>query len=295
MYYNKTLLDAAGVERAPSSFGEIVETARKLPPVNANGQKITAFAQMPNSPLLANWIGQIPGRGVNASYIVDNRNGRDGTATKLVCDTEGTLLAFLKAWKAMYDAGALLNVSDGLNNLFLTQQTVFLTTSTSNLASLLTQIDNRFELGCAYFPRINDASNFGATVSGSALFMFNKGEGAKTAAAWELVKFMTSGPIQARFSVATGYTPVNTGSYGEKIYTDYTARYPQAEVGSGQLNETSADMMGITVGPSRDFYMEIMNQVSAMLNENKDPEQTAASMTAALNLLLEDYLAANPD
>jgi sn-glycerol 3-phosphate transport system substrate-binding protein len=295
MYYNKTLLDAAGIEKAPSTFEEIIETARKLPAVNANGQKITAFAQMPNSPLLANWIGQIPGRGVNASYIVDNRNGRDGTATKLVCDTEGTLLGFLKAWKAMYDAGALLNVSDGLNNLFLTQQTVFLTTSTSNLSSLLTQIDSRFELGCAYFPRINDASNFGATVSGSALFMFNKGDGAKTAAAWELVKFMTSGPVQARFSVATGYMPVNAGSYGERIYTDHTARYPQAEVGSGQLNETDADMMGITVGPSRDFYMEIMNQVSAMLTENKDPELTAASMASALNLLLEDYLAANPE
>lgn len=295
MYYNKTLLDAAGVDAPPSTFDGIIEAARRLPAVNANGQKITAFAQMPNSPLLANWIGQIPGRGADASYIVDKRNGRDATATKLVCDTEGTLLAFLSAWKGMYDAGALLNVSDGLNNLFLAQQTVFLTASTSNLSSLLIQIDNRFELGCAYFPRINQSSNFGATVSGAALFMFNKGDSVKTAAAWELVKFMSSAPVQARFSVATGYMPVNTGSYAEGIYTDYAARYPQAEVGSGQLSETSADLMGITVGPSRNFYMEIMNQVSAMLNENKEPELTVSSMAAALNLLLDDYTAANPD
>jgi sn-glycerol 3-phosphate transport system substrate-binding protein len=295
MYYNKTLLDAAGIAAPPSTFGEIIEAARKLPARNANGQKISAFAQMPNSPLLANWIGQIPGGELDASYVVDKRNGREGTATKLVCDTEGTLLRFLRAWKAMYDAGALLNLSDGLNNLFLTQQTVFLTASTSQTASLLTQIDNRFELGCAYFPRIDAGSNFGATVSGSALFMFNKGDSLKTAAAWEWVQFMTSAPIQARFSTATGYTPVNAGSYGEAVYIEYTGRYPQAEVGSRQLGETSADMMGITIGPSRDFYMEIMNQVSAMLTENKEPELTAASMAAALNLLLEDYAAANPD
>jgi sn-glycerol 3-phosphate transport system substrate-binding protein len=293
MYYNKSILDAAGIAGPPSTFGEMREASRRLPPANVNGQSLKAFAQMPNSPLLTNWIGQIPGAGISASYVVDKRNGRDGNASRLVCDTEGTLLTFLEAWKAMYDAGALLNVSEGLNNLFLSQQIVFLVTSTSNLTSLLSQIGGRFELGCAYFPRINDKSNFGATVSGSALFMFNKGDKAKTAAAWEFVKFMVSAPVQARFAAATGYMPVNTGSFNEAAYAAYVGQYPQAEVGAKQLNETSADMMGITVGPSRDFYMEIMNQVSNMLTEKKSPQDTVKSMSAALNLLLEDYAAAN--
>jgi sn-glycerol 3-phosphate transport system substrate-binding protein len=293
MYYNESLLDAAGISTPPSSFEEIIEVSRKLPPVNANGQKITAFAQIPNSPYLANWIGQIPGRSVESSYIVDNRNGRDGDATKLVCDTEGTLLTFLRAWKAMYDAGALLNVSDGINNLFLTQQICFMTASTSQLAGFLVQISGRFELGCAYYPRISQTARYGATVSGSALFMFNRGDKAKTKAAWEFVKFMCSPDIQARFAVATGYMPVNNNSFQEKTYADYTAAYPQAETGARQLADTSADMMGIVVGPSRSFYMEIMNQVSAMLTEKKAPEDTVKSMSHALNLILEDYAAAN--
>jgi sn-glycerol 3-phosphate transport system substrate-binding protein len=293
MYYNKSVLDAAGVMDPPTTFDEIIAVSRRLPPVNVNNQSLKAFAQMPNSPLLTNWIGQIPGSDTTASYVVDKRNGRDGNASRLVCDTEGTLLPFLESWKAMYDAGALLNVSEGLNNLFLSQQIVFLVTSTSNLTSLLSQIGGRFELGCAYFPRINDQANFGATVSGSALFMFNKGDTAKTAAAWEFVKFMVSAPVQARFAAATGYMPVNTGSFDEAAYTDYVGRYPQAEVGAKQLSVTSADMMGITVGPSRDFYMEIMNQVSGMLVEKRSPQDTVKSMSAALNLLLDDYAAAN--
>jgi sn-glycerol 3-phosphate transport system substrate-binding protein len=222
------------------------------------------------------------------------RNGRDGSAGRLVCDSEGTLLEFLSAWKALYDAGAVLNVSEGLNNLFLTQQICFLTASTSNLAALLAQIDGRFELGCAYFPRIHGGANFGAAVSGSALFMFDTGGGAKTAAAWELVKFMTSPEIQARFAAATGYMPVHTGSYGEAVYAAYIAACPQAETGAKQLAETSPDMLNVTVGPSRDFYMEIMNQVSAMLTENKSPEEGVRSLSFVLNRMLEDYALANP-
>jgi sn-glycerol 3-phosphate transport system substrate-binding protein len=293
MYYNKSLLGAAGVTAPPSGFEEIIEVSRKLPPANANGQKITAFAQIPNSPYLANWIGQIPGQGKESSYVVNNRNGRDGDATKLVCDAEGTLLAFLRAWKAMYDAGALLNVADGINNLFLTQQICFMTSSTSQLAGLLSQIGGRFELGCAYYPRTNRDARPGAAVSGSAIFMFNRGDKAKTTAAWEFVKFMCSSGVQARLAAATGYMPVNSNSFREKAYADYTAAYPQAEVGARQLADTSADMMGIIVGPSRNFYMEIMNQVSAMLTEKKAPEDTVKSMSAALNLLLDDYAAAN--
>jgi sn-glycerol 3-phosphate transport system substrate-binding protein len=282
-----------GISAPPSSFEEIIEVSRKLPPVNANGHKITAFAQIPNSPYLANWIGQIPGKSGESSYIVDKRNGRDGDATKLVCDTEGTLLTFLRAWKAMYDAGAILNISDGINNLFLTQQICFMTASTSQLASLLAQIGGRFELGCAYYPRINQTARYGATVSGSALFMFNRGDKAKTRAAWEFVKFMCSSDIQARFAVATGYMPVNNNSFREKTYVDYISAYPQAATGAKQLADTSADMMGIVVGPSRSFYMEIMNQVSAMLTEKKAPEDAVKSMSASLNLILEDYTAAN--
>ncbi|MDR1803785.1 MAG: extracellular solute-binding protein [Treponema sp.] len=293
MYYNKTILDAAGITSPPTSFQEIIEAARRLPSTNLNNQKLTAFAQQPNTPLLANWIGQIPGRDTGASYLVNNRNGRDGDATTLVANTEGTLLAFLRAWKAMYEGGALLNVSDGLNNLFLTQQIVFLTASTSMLTSLLNQIDGRFELGCTFFPRVNSAANYGAAVSGSALFMFNKGDSAKTQAAWEFVKFMCSADIQARFSAATGYTPVNIGSANERAYIDYIALYPQAMTGTKQLAETSADMMGVIVGPSRNFYYEIVNQVSFMLTENKTPEETVSTMARALNLLLDDYAEAN--
>jgi sn-glycerol 3-phosphate transport system substrate-binding protein len=295
LYYNKTILDAAGITEPPTTFGEIIEVARKLPKTNAAGQPLTAYAQIPNTPLLANWIGQIPGKdGAGSSYVVNNRNGRDGNASWLVCDTEGTLEIFLRAWKEMYDAGALANVSDSLNDLFLAQQTVFLTANTSQLAGLLAQAGGRFEIACTYYPRINSKMNFGAGMSGSGIFMFNKGTDRRTRAAWEFVQYVLSPSVQASLSAATGYFPGIAAAFEEPAYLANIEKFPQFKVGSDQLSKTSADMLNVTVGPSRDFYMEIMNQVSAMLVNNIEPSRAAKTMGDSLNAMLAEYARANP-
>ena len=294
MYYNRTILEAAGITEVPTTFTEIIEAASRLPETNSAGRELSAFAQIPNTVLLANWIGQLPGQGIGASYVVNNRNGRDAMATHLVCDYEGTLELFLRAWKDMYDSGALRNQSDGLRELFLAEQLVFFTGSTAMMTSLLTQVDGRFELGCTYFPRIHEDANFGATVSGAAMFMFDKGDDNIRAASWELLKHLASPDVQARFSVATGYFPINRYSYNHELYLDYLARYPQMEVGTRQVNKTSPDMAGVIVGPSRDFFLEIQNQVSNMVSGEVDPADAAVSMSNALNGLLEVYVAVNP-
>ncbi len=293
MYYNKTMLDEAGVTTAPTTFAEITAAAENLPATNEAGQAIVAYAQIPNTPTLANWIGQIPSSEYDASYVVDSRNGREASATKLVCDEEGTLLTFLTEWKAMYDAGALQNNSSSLSEMFLTEQLALYTGSTSTIVSLLEQIDGRFELGAAYLPRINDDSNYGATVSGSGMFVFNKNDDAKAMASWELLKYLVSPTVQANFATATGYTPVNKLSLEEQAYVDYTTEYPQMLIGLEQMNETSTDMMGVTVGPSRDFYLEIQTLVSNMLTNGDTPEKGVEDMSASLNDMLDQYARAN--
>lgn len=293
MYYNKTLLDAAGITQAPTTFQEIIDAAAKLPKKTADGKDIAVYASVPNSPSLANWIGQIKGKSINASYVVDNQNGRSANATKLVCDTEGTLATFLTEWKKMYDAKALLNQSDNLSDLFLAGQLTFFTGSSSNLNTLLTKVGNKFELGCAYLPRVNADANFGATVSGSGMFMFNKGDNAKAAAAWEFVKYLASPEVQAQFSTGTGYFPSNKASYDTETYKSYVAKYPQLAVGVDQVSKTSVDMVGITVGPSWDFYMEIQNQVSSMLDSGASADQMVTSLATTLNGILDQYNKAN--
>lgn len=293
MYYNKSMLDTAGVAKAPTTFQEMIDAGKKLPKTTADGTAIAAYAQVPNTPSLANWIGQIKGKDADASYVVDNRNGRSGNATKLVCDTEGTLSTFLTEWKKMYDAGTLLNISDGLSDKFIAGQLAFFTASSSNLTTLLTKVGDKFEIGCANFPRVNADANYGATVSGSGMFMFNSGDSAKAAAAWEFVKYLASSEVQAEFSTGTGYSPACKAAYEAATYQTYVKQHPQLQVAIDQINQTSLDMLGVTIGPSWDFYMEIQNQVSAMLDKGTPVQDTVASMSTALNGLLEQYNKAN--
>lgn len=293
MYYNKTMLDAAGITEAPATFQEIIALAAALPEKTDDGHDIWAYAAVPNTPSLANWIGQIKSTDIDASYVVDNQNGRKANATKLVCDTEGTLGTFLTEWKKMYDAGALLNQSDSLSDLFIAGQLALFTTSSSNLSTLLTVTEGKFELGCAYFPRINDEANYGATVSGSGIFMFDKDDTAKTAAAWEFEKYLVSPDVQAIFSIGTGYFPANKESYKTEAYESYAAQYPQMEVGVDQVNETSIDLVGVTVGPSWDFYMEMMNQISSGLDSGTSVDEMVESVSSTLNGILDQYNKSN--
>lgn len=293
LYYNKTMLEAAGFKSAPTTFQGIIDIAAKLPKQNAVGAAVSAYAGVPNSPSLANWIGQMPGTSTDASYLVDSKNGRAGAVTKLVCDGEGTLLTFLTEWKKMYDAGAVLNQSDGLSDMFIAGQLAFLSASSSNLNTLLTSVGENFEIGSAYLPRVDDKSNYGATVSGSGMFMFDKGDDAQKAASWEFTKYLLSADVQAAFSTGTGYFPSTKAAFETDTYKTYAAKNPQFEIAVKQVNETSPDMLGITIGPSWDFYMEIQNQTSAMLDSGTDPAAAATEMASVLNGILEQYNRSN--
>ncbi len=289
MYYNKTLLDEAGVTTAPTTFAEITAAHEKLPAVNADGAELVTFAQVPNTPTLANWIGQIPGKDADASYVVNNKNGRTGTATELVCDQDGTLATFLTEWKAMYDAGAVKNLGSGLSDMFFAGQMVFFTTSTSNLNTLLTSIDGRFELGCTYYPRVNADANYGATIAGACMCMLNVNDDNKASAAWDFLKYLESADIQARFSMGTGYFAVNNAATELAEYKQFLVEYPQFQASIDQVNATSPDMMGVTVGPSRDFYLTIQDIITMMLEDDMSVEDTVEEMSDTLNAMLYQY------
>lgn len=285
MFYNKTLLDQAGVA-APETFADIAALKGKLPEKTEDGNELTIYAALPNTPTLANWLGQL------GSFVVDNNNGAEGIATKLVCVENGALATFLTAWKDMFEAGALKN-AEGSSDVFVAGQQVLYTTSSSNIASLLNKIGDKFELGVAFYPKPTAEASFGATVSGSSVVMMDKGDEQKKAAAWELVKYLTSKEVQAQFAAGTGYTPVNQKSPETAAYQELLAKYPHYQVPFSQLQQTPVDMRSVTVGPSKDFYYAIQGSVAAMLDENWTVEETVTEMAQELNGLLDQYNKAN--
>lgn len=279
-YYNKTALDAAGFS-APDTLADIGAMAA----LKQDGVQV--YAAVPNTPTLANWLGQL------GSDLVDMHNGTEGTATRLDCIDNGALADFLTAWKALYATGALSN-TNGSSDEFVAGRQLVMTSSTSSVASLLTRIDGAFEMGVAPYLRVNELAAPGATVSGSCLVMFDHGD-ARRAAAWELVSFLTGAEIQADFARGTGYLPIHQAAAESEAWQNLVAEYPQYAVGLEQLRSTPDSMRSVTVGPAADFYYAIINDISDMLEDDLTVDETVEILSDDLGGMLEQYLRANPE
>ncbi len=285
MFYNKTLLDSVH-EPAPQTFEDIIRLAAALPKTTGAGTELAAYAAVPNTPTLANWLGQMD------SYLVNYQNGSEASATELACIENGALETFLTEWKKMYEAGALKNTA-GSTDAFAAGQLALITASSSNVTALLHRINGAFELGVAPYPKVNEAASFGATVSGSCLVMFDHEDAARRRAAREWVMYLTSAAVQADFAVGTGYLPSNDQAAEEEAYKQLVEEYPQYAVGMEQLRVTPVQMRSVTVGPAADFYYAIQNCVTDMLDEDLSVEETAAIMEEELGGLLYQYTQAN--
>ncbi len=277
-FYNKTVLDSCGIP-APQTLGDI--GAMK----GAVDSGVTVYAAVPNTPTLANWLGQL------GSDLVNFHNGSEGTADSLACIDNGALLTFLTAWKELYLTGALDN-ADASSDAFAAGKLLVMTSSSSKVAGLLQKIDGKFDLGVCAYPRVNDSASAGATVSGSCLVMFDHG-GARRQAARELVSFLTGASSQASFAMATGYIPSCQSALESDAWQAFIAENPQYEAAAEQLRDTPDTMRSVTVGPSADFYYAIMNDISDMLFEDLTPEETADIMNEDLSGMLAQYIRNN--
>lgn len=280
LYYNKTVLDAAGV-KAPETLADIAALAGKLP------AGVGAYSDLPNSASMNNWIQQLGGK------TFDLDNGTLGGAAKLTAAGDGTLLTFLKEWKALYESGALNNSGSANTDAFVAGRTALMTGSTSALGGILQKVNGSFEVGVAYFPRVNEKAKVGATSSGSALMAFDRGDALKMKAAWCFMQFMTSPEMQASFAGSTGYLPVNKATAEEKSYKELLTVTPQFGVGVQQLAETDPGFTSVTVGPAADIYYAVQNNISEMLESELSPEDTVLHMQEELEGILAAYNRAN--
>ncbi len=282
-YYNKDLLAKAGWTKAPDTFADVIALAKDM---KAKGMTQKAFQSVPNTPTLANWIGQL------GSYVVNEKNGSTGIASELACIDNGALETFLTEWKAMYDAGALVNENSSVDK-FIAGEIALMTSSSSSVTSILSKVNGAFDLGVGTYLRVNDKASHGATISGSCLAMFDSGEALKKEASWHFMQYLTSAEVQADFAAGTGYTPANTASVDDAAYKAVTSKYPQYLLAFEQLNNTPKDMCSVTVGPSTDFYYAVMQCSSDMLKNKQTVKETIEIMSDELGNLLTEYVRNN--
>jgi sn-glycerol 3-phosphate transport system substrate-binding protein len=290
LYYNKTAFGEAGIDHAPKNLDELAVVAQKLVQRDEKG-KITRYgiANVPTTYELCVWLGQQNGM----SYITDEENGHTGIPTKVVFDENGTMETFLEKWKALYETGALENLTNDVNSEFASGKVTMMAASTSKLTTVMQMVGDRFELGVASLPMVNEKATGGVNVGGGALYAFDNGSG-NSEAAWEFVKFATSSKQQLAWHIATGYFPVNAKTYSDEEFLTYNKENPLFGVAIKQLQDSNPLVQGVWVPSAYQIYYAFQSGILKMLAEDKSPQETTEALAKEINGYLSDYARANP-
>lgn len=116
-------------------------------------------------------------------------------ATAVAFDENGGAKNILTAWKSLYDKGFAPNVGKGGDAGladFSAGKSAITLGSTASLKQILQDVNGKFEVGTAYFPKIKSSDEGGVSIGGASLWALNNDDPKKTRATWEFVKFLIS-------------------------------------------------------------------------------------------------------
>ena len=276
-YYNRTVYNSLGIEppRTLDVFISIISAT-------ANDSR-TGFSGVPATFELSTFIGAQNG----LSYMVDNRNGHDGGATKAIFDEEGTYKAFLEKWKKLYETGAYNPISSGVTAEFTSGRTAAMLASSSNLASVISAVDGAFEVGVAKVPMVNEQATGGTVISGGALFCFTDNHAVK-----EVLSYLISPEVQALWSEGTGYVPVSYKAIETSSYQSFLAENPLYQVALDSLLESNPGLANVWVPSAYSIYYAFQANIMDVLN-GKDIDLAVKEMAATVNDAIAAYNSQN--
>lgn len=288
LYYNKEAFKEAGLdpEKAPRTFEEVTEAAKKLVKKDANGQTVRyGFGPSIYGWLFEQWMA------VSGGYYTDNGNGRDKRATKITFNDEKGK-AILDWWKAGVDGGYFWNPgvdNDGAANAFNAGKTAMYVESTARLRGHINATQGKFTIGTGRYPRpANAPATGGNIIGGASVYILKGASAAEQQAAWEFVKYWTSPKVQAEWQAGTGYYPVVKKAYDEGPSKEWATKYPQFLTAVDQIRTapqntaTSGAVLGVFPEARRRIQKAIEEVLLGRSGSKEALDAAATELTAAL-------------
>lgn len=283
LYYNKDMFEAAGIEQVPTSFSEIAEAGEKLKEVGCTEPiAISVYGW---------WFEQFMSK--QGLDLVDNGNGRDAAATSVVFDSNGGALNILNGWKELYDAGIAPNVgrsgSDTATTDFTSGKAAMMFGSTASLKQVLQDSGDSFEVGTAYFSKVNDSDEGGVSIGGGSLWALNNNDETRAAATWRFIEFLISPESQAYWNAQTGYFPVTTAAAEQDTYKQNMGQYPQFQTAIDQLHDSAPQYAGALLSVFPESRQIVETEIEEMLSGGQTPEEAVQSIADQMNETIETY------
>ncbi len=271
IYYNADAFKKAGIAAPPATFDELVLDSRKLTNKATKTVGITW-------PLHSWFFEQFLAR--QGQTLVNNDNGRKDRATVANFVTPEAL-AFVTMWAGMVREGTFANVGRGWDPAeenFLAGRAAMLVTSTSDVFEI--QKKAPFQVLTAPLPAKDPKAKGGTIIGGNSLWILKDKPDAEKKAAYELVKWMASKPMQRKWHTNTGYFPIRLDLIAELEAEGFYKEHPAAKTAIDQLR-ASPDMPA-TAGALLGVFPELRESIDAamerILTAGEDPK---AALTKA--------------
>lgn len=229
LYYNKDIIEAAGIDmetEAPETWDELYELAVRAQKDGNINNSSTFYGFEVND---AAWLFKTMLK-QNGNNIIDTSSGDivpayNDEAAKEVGEF----------WQKLAVNGVMpVNEHSNADNTFLAGNSAFTVSSSIRLARWT---DGTVNYGVLPMPSFGNEPS--VALGGNMLTLFpNEENTAETAAAWDLIKYLTNTENHTAFSMATGYLPIHASAAETEELKAYFAEDPRRETVYNMLSSS---------------------------------------------------------
>ena len=283
LYYNKDMFEKAGITEVPDSLEGIGEIGQQLLDNGGAGEAMSMG--------IYGWFFEqlISKQGLE---YANNGNGRKEAATAVAFDENGAAKNILTVWKDLNDKGFAPIVGKGGDAGladFSAGKSAITLGSTASLKQILQDVNGKFEVGTAYFPKVSSSDEGGVSIGGASLWALDNQDPKKLRATWEFIKFLISPESQAYWTAQTGYFPVTVAAQEEETFKQNVAEYPQFQTAIDQLHDSAPEYAGALLSVFPEARAIVESEIESLLNGNEDVDAAVKNMTESINGAIEEY------
>jgi sn-glycerol 3-phosphate transport system substrate-binding protein len=292
LYFDKAAFTSAGLDPAkpPTTLEQVSDYSAKIKNSGAGYQYGFGLKLDP-------WyIEQLSAKG--GVPFVNNGNGRDARATKVVFDNPTGLEVFTWMNDMVKQGLAVTNEAEGPsafdNLLGIRSKKVGMTIDSSASLGTISQVlasgeGGGVQLGVGPMP--GPTGKGGVLVGGAALYITKKSAPEKRAAAWDFLKYLTSPEVQAEFAAGTGYVPIRKSSVELPAITQLWAKEPGYKVAYDQLvtGVNNVATAGPVIGDYQGVRDSVLDAEQAMFSEGVSPQAALTRAAKAADAKIADY------
>jgi sn-glycerol 3-phosphate transport system substrate-binding protein len=278
MYYNKQAFKEAGLdpEKYPTTWDEMAADAKAVTVKDASGKVTRWGVGIPGNVGSAQWLfGALAAE--NGARLANDA----GTETYL---TDPKVVEALQYWVDLSKNGlhpqGIFEWGTAPAD-FLAGRVAMIWHTTGNLANI--RKNATFDFGVAPFPGHPKPAS---VLGGGNLYIFKDATDEQKAAAFKLVKFLTSDEVLADWALQTGYVAPRDGSWQTSEMKKYVEEVPQAAVALKQIPDSVPEF---STHENARTTKVLNDALAAALTGSKTPEQAMTDAQTEIDAILKQY------